>query len=223
MHSTPLYVRRIAVAAVTGFAAVLLTAAPALADDDTVLTSGTPAGTAVAVGDTISAGLATGSQAVFATAPAGPNGMKCSTSSFSAVVNDNPAAPGAAALGSTIGLSGCTVTGVVGVLGVNSVTVNNQPYATTVASDGTVAVAGTDTAQISATLVLRTLLGTVTCNFVADGNALTGVADNTDNSIGFTDQKFNKSSGPAACVANGYFTAKYTPVVDSAAAPVFVN
>ncbi|KUL29244.1 hypothetical protein [Actinoplanes awajinensis] len=215
---------RLTVAAVAGATLVsLLTAAPALAFDATVLTTDTLAGPAVAVGDTISASIATGSQALFATAPAGPNGMKCNTSSFSALVNDNPAAPGAAALGSTLAVSNCTVTGIPGVTGVNSVTITNQPYATTVASDGTVAVAGTATAPISATLVLRSLLGTVTCVFVANNNAITGVADNTDNSISFTDQQFNKVTGPAACVANGYFTAKYTPVVTGSAAPVFVN
>ncbi|GIF41468.1 Tat pathway signal sequence domain protein [Actinoplanes xinjiangensis] len=214
---------RITAAMIAGATAALMLGAPALADDGTVLTTDSLAGPAVVVGDTISAGIATGTQAVFATAPAGANGMKCTGSSFSAVVNDNPAAPGAAVLGSTLGLSGCTVTGIVGVLGVNSVTVNNQPYATTTASDGTVTVTGTDTAPISATLNLRTLLGSVTCVFVANGNTISGVADNTDNAIAFTDQQFNKSSGPSACVANGYFSARYTPVVNSAGAPVFVN
>jgi hypothetical protein len=214
---------RITAAAIAGVTVAMMFGAPALADDATVLTGDSLAGPAVAVGDTISAGIATGTQAVFATAPAGTNGMKCSGSSFSAVVNDNPAAPGAAALGSTLGLSGCTVSGIIGVLGVNSVTINNQPYATTTASDGTVSVAGTAAAPISATLNLRTLLGSVTCVFVANGNAISGVADNTDNSITFTSQQFNKSSGPAACIANAYFTAKYTPVVTSAGAPVFVN
>jgi hypothetical protein len=214
---------RITAAAIAGATVAMMFGAPALADDANVLTADSLAGPAVAVGDTISAGIATGTQAVFATAPGGANGMKCTGSSFSAVVNDNPAAPGAAALGSTLGLSGCTVSGIFGVLGVNSVAVTNQPYATTTASDGTVTVSGTDAAPISATLVLRTLLGSVTCKFVANGNAISGVADNADNSIAFTNQQFNKSSGPAACVANGYFSAKYTPVVTSAGAPVFVN
>ncbi|MEV0902926.1 Tat pathway signal sequence domain protein [Actinoplanes sp. NPDC049802] len=219
MHS-----KRVTAAAITGAVIpLLLTAAPALADDDTVLTSGSPAGAAVAVGGTISAALATGTQAVFATAPAGANGMKCAASSFSAVVGDNPAAPGAAALGSTIGLAACTVSGVPGVTGVNSVEIKNQPYATTVASDGVVTVTGTDAAPISATLVLRSLLGSVTCVFVASNNTITGTADNTDNSISFTDQRFDRSSGPAACVPNGYFTAKYSPVADAAGAPVYVN
>ncbi|WP_433797271.1 Tat pathway signal sequence domain protein [Actinoplanes sp. CA-252034] len=214
---------RITAAAIAGVTAAMMFGAPALADDGTVLTADSPAGPAVAVGDTISSGLATGTQAVFATAPAGSNGMKCAGSSLSAVVNDNPAAPGAATLGANLGLSSCTVSGIVGVTGVNSVTINNQPYATTTASDGTVSVAGTATAPISATLNLRTLLGSVTCVFVASGNAITGVADNTDNSITFTDQQFVKSTGPAACIANAYFTAKYTPVVTSAGSPVFVN
>ncbi|GAA4588231.1 hypothetical protein BJY16_008492 [Actinoplanes octamycinicus] len=213
----------ITAAMLTGATATLLITGPALADDATVLTTDSLAGPAVAVGDTIGAGIVPGSQAVFATAPAGPNGMKCGTSSFSAAVNDNPAAPGAAALGSTLAVSGCTVTGVPGVTGVNSVTINNQPYATTVASDGTVTVTGTDAAPISATLNLKSLLGSVTCNFVANGNTITAVADNTDNSITFTDQQFDKTSGPAACVANGYFTAKYTPVVTATGALVFVN
>ncbi|BCY13109.1 Tat pathway signal sequence domain protein [Actinoplanes sp. L3-i22] len=214
---------RIAAAVMTGAAVSLLLAAPALADDATVLTTDTLAGPAVAVGDTISASIVSGAQAVFATAAGGANGMKCNTSSFSAVVNDNPAAPGAAALGSTLAVSNCTITGVPGVTGVNSVAISNQPYATTVASDGTVTVTGTATAPISATLNLKTLLGSVTCVFVANGNSISGVADNTDNSISFTDQQFNKSTGPAACVANGFFSAKYTPVVTSASAPVFVN
>ncbi|MFI1995505.1 Tat pathway signal sequence domain protein [Actinoplanes sp. NPDC020271] len=214
---------RIAAAVVTGAAASLLLTAPALADDTAVLTTGTLAGPAVAAGDTISASIVSGAKAVFATAAGGSNGMKCAASSFSAAVNDNPVAPGAAALGSTLAVSSCTISGVPGVTGVNSVTINNQPYATTVASDGTVTVTGTDAAPISATLNLKTLLGSVTCVFVANGNAISAVADNTDNSITFTDQQFNKTTGPSACVANGFFTAKYTPVVTSAGAPVFVN
>src|SRR5690349_21277829 len=134
---------RIAAAAMTGAViSLLLTATPALADDTAVLTTDSLAGPAVAVGDTIAAGIVSGSQARFATAPGGSNGMKCNASSFSAVVNDNPVAPGSASLGSTLGVSSCTVSGVPGVTGVNSVTISNQPYATTVASDGTVTVTG---------------------------------------------------------------------------------
>ena len=214
---------RILAAAAGAALATLLTATPALAADNTVLTSGSADGAAVASGATIASSLASGTQAVFATAPGGSNGMKCNTSGISSVVGDNPAAPGSATAGSTLSLSNCTVSGVFGVLGVNSVTVNNQPYATAIGSDGTVTVTGTDAAPIQATLNLRTLLGSVTCVFQADGNAITGTADNTDNSISFSEQRFNRTSGPSACVANGYFTAKYAPVADEAGAPVFVN
>ncbi|MEV6345312.1 Tat pathway signal sequence domain protein [Actinoplanes sp. NPDC051851] len=212
---------RITAAAIAGTAlAAILGAAPAYADDVAVLTAD---GAAVAVGDTIAAPLATGTNAAFATTAGGTSGMFCAASSISSLVNDNPVSPGSASLSSTLTLGTCTVTGITGVTGVNSVTVNNLPYATTTASDGTVTVAGTDAAPISATLVLKTLLGSVTCVFVANNNAISAVADNTDNSITFTDQQFNKSTGPAACVANGFFTAKYTPVTTSAGSAVSVN
>ncbi|MFC7534474.1 Tat pathway signal sequence domain protein [Actinoplanes sp. GCM10030250] len=211
-------------AATTGaLLTTLLTATPALAADNTVLTSGSVAGAAVAAGATISSSLAAGTTAVFATAPGATSGMTCTTSSISALIADNPAAPGSATAGSTLALSDCTVSGIFGVLGVNSVTINNQPFATAVNSDGSVSVTGTEAAAIQATLVLRTLLGTVTCVFTANGNAITGTADNTDNSISFADQRFDRTSGPSACVTAGYFTARYAPVADDAGSPVFVN
>lgn len=201
--------------------ATVLSASPALADDGTVLTTGSAAGTAVPAGATISAPLATGTTATFATGAT--SGMTCTTSTISSVVSDNPPAPGSALAGSTLALSGCTVSGIIGVLGVNSVTVNNTPYATAIDSDGTVTVTGTDAAPIQATLVLRTLLGNVTCAFRANGNTIVGTAGNSDNSIGFTAQQFTKSSGSSLCSASAAFSARYAPVTDAAASPVFVN
>ncbi|MEV6305736.1 Tat pathway signal sequence domain protein [Actinoplanes sp. NPDC051861] len=203
--------------------AATLTATPALAFDDTVLTTGSAAGTAVAAGTTISSALATGTTAVFASTAGGSSGMTCKTSSISSVVGENPAAPGSATAASTLTLADCTVSGIFGVLGVNSVTINNQPFATAVNSDGTVSVTGTDAAPIQATLVLRTLLGTVTCVFTAEKNDIAGTADNTDNAIAFSEQQFDRTSGPSACITNAFFTARYAPVSDEAGAPVFVN
>ncbi|WP_426512138.1 hypothetical protein ACPPVO_16840 [Dactylosporangium sp. McL0621] len=60
----------------------------------------------------------------------------------------------------------------------------------------------------------------------ADANLVLGVASNDDRSITFTDQKFNKFSGPSACFPNGYFTASYGPVADTSVAGsplVYVN
>ncbi|GLY02531.1 MULTISPECIES: hypothetical protein [Actinoplanes] len=201
----------------------LLTAGPALAADGNVLTTGSAGGTAVATGSTISSTLATGTNATFYNATTGTAGMSCTGSSLGATVGDNPAAPGSASAAATLGLSGCTVSGIVGVLGVNSVAINNQPYATTIDSDGTVAVSGTTAAPIQATLVLRTLLGTITCVFQANNNAISGTSSNADNSIAFSNQQFNRTSGSSLCSANVFFTAKYAPVTDASGAAVFVN
>ncbi|HWS37472.1 MAG TPA: Tat pathway signal sequence domain protein [Actinoplanes sp.] len=201
--------------------ASLLAASPALADDANVLTTGSATGTAVAAGSTISSALATGTTATFAASAT--SGMTCTSSAITSVVSDNPAAPGSATAGSTLSLSGCTVSGIIGVLGVNSVTINNQPYTTAINSDGTVVVTGTAAAPIRATLVLRTLLGTVTCVFQANNNSISGTSDNTDNSISFASQTFTRTSGSVLCSASVAFSARYAPVADSAGSPVFVN
>ncbi len=98
-------------------------------------------------------------------------------------------------------------------LGVTSVTVNNLPYTTTVASGGTVTVTPHPATTIQTTVVLRTLLGSINCVYQAP--SLTGTASNTDHSITFTNQAFAKSSGSSLCFSSGYFTAKYAPVSDT--------
>ncbi|SDS38258.1 hypothetical protein [Actinoplanes derwentensis] len=212
---------RLAATVTAAALATLLSASPALADDATVLTTGSLAGTAVPAGATISSALATGTTATFAASAT--SGMTCTTSAISSVVSDNPAAPGSATAGSTLSLSGCTVSGILGVLGVNSLTINNQPFATAINSDGTVVVTGATGAPIQATLVLRTLLGTVTCVFQANNNTISGTSDNSANSIAFAGQVFTRSSGSSLCSASVAFSARYAPVSDAAAAPVFVN
>jgi hypothetical protein len=208
-------------------AAALLTtlaAAPAMADTGGVLTVGSVGGTNAAVGDTIDAALQSGGAATFHSAAGGTTGVSCATSAFSTTVTDNPAAPGVAT--ETLGtqtFADCTAN-VPGVTGVSSVVVDNLPYSTTVDSADVVTVSGSDTVLIQTTIKLRTLLGTVTCVYRANGNVVTGVASNTDNSISFTDQQFNKFSGPGTCFANGFFTAKYAPITDTTqSASVYVN
>ncbi|WP_425276277.1 hypothetical protein [Streptomyces carpinensis] len=105
-------------------------------------------------------------------------------------------------------------------LGVSGITIDNLPYAATVASDGTLTVTPPSGSTIQATVRLRTLLGSVTCVYRAA--SLTGEADNADNSITFTDQRFGKVSGSSLCFAGGYFTAEYAPMTDAGAA-VHVN
>ncbi|MEU3286486.1 Tat pathway signal sequence domain protein [Streptomyces longwoodensis] len=185
-----------------------------------VLTTGSAGGTAVAAGDVVTAPLAAGTSATLYSSATGTSGVVCAQSQFTAAIGTNPAAPGTATESVTAHtFSNCT-SNVVGVLGVNSITVNNLPYQSTVASNGTVTVTAASGSTIQTTVVLRTLLGTVNCVYRVPG--LTGTASNADNSITFSNQQFTKVSGSSLCFANGFFTAKYAPVTDNGA-KVFVN
>ncbi|MFG3198725.1 Tat pathway signal sequence domain protein [Streptomyces sp. NPDC048208] len=197
-------------------------AVPAAADGGAVLTTGGVGGTAVAVGDTLTAPLAAGASATLYSSATGTSGVKCTASQFTAQVTGNPASPGAATesvTGHTFDSASCT-SNVTGVLGVSGITVDHLPYTASVASDGTLSVAPASGSTIQTTVKLRTLLGSINCVYQAP--SLTGKADNADNSITFTNQQFTKVSGSSLCFASGYFTAKYAPVTD-AGAPVFVN
>jgi len=212
--------------ALVGVVAALSVSATPASAADSVLTTGSAGGDAVAVGDVLSASLATGTAATLYSSSTGTSGVSCSASTFTATVTDNPSAPGAATeslTGHTFDTSSCT-SNVVGVLGVTSVTVNNLPYTTTVASDGTVTVTPAAGSTVQTTVILRTLLGSITCVYQAP--SLSGTASNTDNSIAFTNQQFTKTSGSSLCFSNGYFTAKYAPVTDTSqtgSPAVYVN
>ncbi|MFR0356381.1 Tat pathway signal sequence domain protein [Streptomyces sediminimaris] len=197
-------------------------AVPASAAGTPVLTTGSAGGTAVAAGDVLTAPLASGTDATLYSSATGTSGVTCSSSTFTASVTDNPAAPGTATesvTGQSFDSSSCT-SNVFGVTGVSSITVDNLPYTTTVASDGTLTVTPASGSAIQTTVKLRTLLGSITCVYQAP--SLTGTASNDDNSIAFTNQQFTKTSGSSLCFSSGYFTAKYAPVTDNGAA-VYVN
>ncbi|MEV6168856.1 Tat pathway signal sequence domain protein [Streptomyces sp. NPDC051954] len=217
MRTRTLLTLTAAVAALTLPAAV-----PASAADTPVLTTGGLAGTPVAVGDVLTAPLASGTTATLYSSATGTSGISCTSSQFTATVTDNPTAPGTATesvTGHTFDSSSCT-TNVIGVLGVTSISVDNLPYTTSVSSDGTLTVTPASGSVIQTTVVLRTLLGSINCVYQAP--SLTGTAGNADNSIAFAAQQFTKTSGSSLCFANGYFTAKYAPVTD-AGALVYVN
>jgi hypothetical protein len=217
MRTRPLITLAAAVAALS-----LPAITPASAADSAVLTTGGAGGTAVAVGDVLSAPLAGGTTANLYSSATGTSGVSCKSSTFSATVTDNPAAPGTATesvTGQTFDASSCT-SNVFGVTGVSSITVDNLPYATAVASDGTLTVTPASGSTIQTTVKLRTLLGSITCVYQAP--SLTGKTDNSDNSINFTNQQFTKVSGSSLCFSSGFFTAKYAPVTDAGAA-VTVN
>ena len=202
----------------------LSAAVPASADDVPVLTTGSAGGTPVATGDVLNASLASGTAATLYSSATGTSGVSCASSAFTATVTDNPAAPGAATESLTAHTFGDCTANVVGVLGVTSITVDNLPYTTTVASDGTVTVTPAAGSVIQTTVKLRTLLGSISCVYQAP--SLSGTASNADNSIAFAAQHFTKTSGSSLCFSNGYFTAKYAPVADtgqSGSPAVFVN
>ncbi|MEV0427787.1 Tat pathway signal sequence domain protein [Micromonospora sp. NPDC050495] len=209
-------------AAAALLASSLIGAAPATAAPlaSSVLTYGSIGGSAVSVGDVIQASLASGTSATFYSSTSGSTGVKCAASSFSAKVLTNPTAPGTATESLTAqSFTSCT-TNVFGTTGVQSVTVNNLPYATSVTSAGVLTITG----SIQSTVVLNTLLGPTTCVYKA--TSLTGAATNGTNSITFTNQVLTKSSGPITCFSTAYFSARYSPVKDitkSGSPAVYVN
>ncbi|MEU7011918.1 Tat pathway signal sequence domain protein [Streptomyces sp. NPDC046332] len=214
--------RALSASAGAALAAVLAVTHPASAAG-TVLTTGSASGPSVSVGDVLAASLATGTTAKIATTSGGSTGITCNASAFSATVTSNPAAPGTATETLTSHtLSTCT-TNILGATGVQSITVNNLPYTTAVASGGTLTVTAGSTGPIQTTLKINTILGLTTCVYRA--TSLTATPSNTDNSLAFANQQFTKASGPGTCPANGFFTAKYGPIQDTTqgGAPVFVN
>ncbi|WP_338895471.1 Tat pathway signal sequence domain protein [Streptomyces sp. TG1A-60] len=204
-------------------AALMVSAVSPASAADTVLTTGGPAGDAVATGDVLNASLASGTAATFYSSATGTSGVSCAESGFEAVVEENPAAPGTATETVTSHTFGSCTSNVFGVLGVTGVTVNNLPYTAAVSSDGAVSITPSAGSVIQTTVVLRTLLGSINCVYQAP--SITGTASNDDNSINFVGQAFTKTSGSSLCFSSGYFTAKYAPVTNTTqgGASVHVN
>lgn len=200
----------------------LLPAASASAATPDVLTYGSLGGSNVAVGDTLTASLLSGTSVAFDTTSAGGTGVTCGTSTFSATVTGNPAAPGVATESLNAQTFGSCKTNVFGTTGVKSVTVQNLPFSVTADdSNDTITVSGS---PVKTTLVLNTILGTITCVYTAP--SFTGTLSNTDNSLTATKQPFTLLSGSGLCSSTGYFSASYGPVVDSSQAgspAVFTN
>lgn len=213
-------------AAVAGGALIATLASSAAFADNNVLTAGSTAGTAVAVGDALTASLASGTSATFYSSSTGTSGVSCTTSTFSATATGNPAAPGVASEtldGQTF--DGCT-TNVFGTTGVQSVTLDNLPYTVSVDdSTNSVTVGAGSTGAVQSTVVLNTFLGTITCVYQPTSGTIAGTADNTTNAIVFSNQQFTKISGSGLCFSTAYFTATYSPVQDTTqgGASVYVN
>ncbi|WP_331730406.1 Tat pathway signal sequence domain protein (plasmid) [Kitasatospora sp. NBC_00070] len=210
-------------AAATAFLLAAPTVTSAHAEDDpqppvsAVLTYGSPGGTPVSVGDVLTADLVEGTYATLYSSADGSSGVKCAASSFSATVTSNPDAPSVAGENLDSHTFGSCTSNVFGVRSVQSVTVNALSYNHAVSSDSghPTALSPGEAGTLQTTVVLRTLLGTITCVYRADG--ITGNASNDDQTLRFVDQAFAKYSGPSLCLPMGYFSATYGPVRDSSA------
>jgi hypothetical protein len=206
-----------AAALLTVAAAGLFLASPANADGSNVLTTGSVGGANVAVGDVITANLKSGTRATFT---AGSGTVACTVSQFTATVTDNPAAGGTASETLTAQtFSSCSASGIFGVTGVNSITVNNLSYNTSVdAANSTVSLSAGANGPVQATVSLRTVLGSVTCAYRPTSGSLSGTASNTDNSIAFTNQGLTKATGSGLCPGTSTFNATYAPSNDTSVA-----
>lgn len=203
-------------------AMTILAAGPASAANN-VLTLGSTGGAAAAVGDTVTANLASGTVATFANASNSSQNATCSVSQLTATVTSNPAAPGTATeslTGQTF--SSCSPHGIFGVNSVNSVQVQHLAFNTTVDSSGAVTVSPGSNGAIQTTVSLGTILGTVNCTYQSTSGSLTGTASNATNSITLSGQRFTKSAGSNLCFASATLTARYSPVTDGGQG-VFVN
>ncbi|MET8626976.1 Tat pathway signal sequence domain protein [Kitasatospora sp. NPDC004669] len=211
--------RTLAAASLAAIALTGAAVAPAQADAGAVLTTGSASGPAVSVGDTLTANLVSGTAATFTDGATSSNGVSCGNSSFSATVTANPAAPGSAVEQlNTQTFDSCT-SNVIGVMGVQSVTVYNLPFTNTV-SDGAgnpVSLTPGASGPMGTTVVLNTILGSVTCDY-QNSTGISGTTSNTGNTIGFSGQPFTLVSGPGLCFSTGYFSATYGPVTDSSVA-----
>jgi len=211
----------VAALAATG-ALLALPAVPADAAGTPVLTiAGT--GAAAGVGDSLSANLVSGTLATMYN-PGTTTGVKCTASTIGGSVSSNPLATGSATASGPVGtltFSGCT-SNVVGVSGVNSLTMSNLPYTLSISDSAGFPV--TLSGSIQAVVNLKTLAGNALCTYSSTGGALNGNATNSPAQITMANQSFTKLTGPSICFAAISFSAAYGPVTDTTlGGTVFVN
>ena len=217
--------RRCLYLAISVMSALVLVIVPAQVAQaaSNVLTTGTAGGPAVAVGDQLSASLAAGSSATFLN---GGSGITCTSSSFTATVNSNPAAPGTATESlNTQSFSNCTTN----IFGTNNnppptITPTGLPYSASASdSSGFPVTLGSSSTPLAANVTINSIFGQVRCTYSA--TQIAGRGSNTGNTIAFSNQTFNRTAGPSTCPATTSFSATYGPVRDTtqSGSAVFVN
>ncbi len=197
-------------------------ASPASADSVDVLTTGSVGGANVAVGDTLQAGLTSGTTATFFDASG--KGVTCTSAVFTASVTDNPAAPGVATESVTaLSFSGCK-SNIAGVTSVKSITIDNLPYSGAVDdSSDTITISG----SVHATISLGLVIGGATCKYTGPSGGVSGAVSTADGSLAFSNQAFARDTGSwAGCPSPENFTATFGPVLDTSVTgspAVYVN
>jgi hypothetical protein len=210
-------------------AAALATAfsiAPATADTTDVLSAG---GTNAAVGDSITANNATGTDTVLSTSL---GNIDCTSSSFASTVGTNPAATGTSDTEATETLTGLSAsncsTSIFGTTGVESIALTDGSTASVTVDDNDGSSnAPTLTLTPSVTAVIDTFLGQISCVY---SGTVTGVISNSAQTITFTNQSVTSQTGSSVlCPSSGTYSATFGPVVDNSiltggsATPLTVN
>lgn len=186
-----------------------------------ILTVGSSSGPAVATGDSLSGSLSGGS-ATFVNGSNSSQKVTCTSSGLAATAGSNPAPPGQATeTNSSQTFGGCSISGVFGATGINSITTNASsscPWNVTVddrASPATVtispATASGCATSISATVNVQTFFGAQNCVYGPTSGNITGTATST---LNFTNVSFTKTSGNGTCFGTANFSATYG-VVDT--------
>jgi hypothetical protein len=182
-----------------------------------VLTIKKKGGAAVKPGAILEGGLAKKTAAVFTVAK--NEFISCTSVLFKDKVVKNPTEPGKSTevlIEQTFKKGSCKATNVAGdpSNGVLSVTVAipKKGLATSIsdAKGDPVVVLGT-----TATIVIPSEVGTLSCAYAANKNTTKGNASNATESITFTAQPFHLVHSPDGCPPSGSFSAKFAPVKDT--------
>ncbi|MGF1425696.1 Tat pathway signal sequence domain protein [Kitasatospora sp. LaBMicrA B282] len=180
-------------------------AAPAFAqgpnDGPAILTLGGPAGTAVPVGDVLSGTLVPGT---FQLTIDGFLGVTCTSSSGSATVTSNPAAPGTvtASLNGAPAPGGCT-----GIPGVSLQSVDLGQFNASASDTGS-----PQSFPVRATVTVSTLLGPISCTYQT---AVAASLDRASQSLAITAQSSGVSDNPVVCPASASLSATYGSFTDT--------
>src|SRR5215472_5000799 len=179
--------------------------------------------TAVVSGDGLS-----GTNTVNATFVNGSNSnqkVTCTGSTLTATAGNNPAPPPGKATetNSSQTFSGCSISGVFGATGINSITTNASsacPWNVTVddsTSPATVTISPAtaggscgSSPSISATVNVQTIFGAQMCVYSPTSGNIVGSSAEGSTSLGFSNVGFTKTSGPGTCFGTANFSETYS-------------